>query len=517
MLKRTFLLLLLALLAALLSACAASWALPGLPSAETSSLAAHLPALRPGQEAWLEGLEALPTYRMQVRVDPAELTLSGQMTLTLPPLPAGAVPTELYFRLYPNLSHYGGRMYVDLVKVNEQGAPFSYAAADTAVHVAVPPTAIAPGQPVTVGIQWHLEADTFPSSRYTLFGESEGILSLPLFYPVLAVRAEGESGEWHLEQGLAQGDAAFSDAALYEVTVTLPEGMVVVSTGTVVAVNDHQAGQGSQAALGPGWKDWHIVTGPAREFAMFVSDQFRLAEAVAGDVRINSWYLPGAELTGRAAAEYAAAALRIYQDAFGPYPYSELDIMAGPLTNRGMEYPGLLELGVRLYGDKADQLEMRIAHEVGHQWWYNLVGSDPVNRPWLDEGLAEYATYFYTEKTRGKDAADLLAAFRWETAVAYARQQGVDTVVDQPVEAFQSNNYETMVYGKAALFFNALHQAMGDKRFLELLRRYASDYRFQIATPEDFLALAEEMAGDTATDLYRQYILEPEAVPLPVD
>jgi aminopeptidase N len=160
---------------------------------------------------------------------------------------------------------------------------------------------------------------------------------------------------------------------------------------------------------------------------------------------------------------------------------------------------------------------MRIAHEVAHQWWYNMVGSDPVNRPWLDEGLAEYATYFYREKTRGKEAADLLAAFLWETAVAYARKQGLDTVVDQPVEAFQSNNYETMVYGKAALFFNALHQAMGEERFLQLLRRYVSDYRFKIATPEDFLALAEEMAGDTAIDLYRQYILEPEAVPLPVD
>lgn len=517
MLKRSSLLSLLVVMAALLSGCAAGLALPGLPLARTDTLAAHMPALRPNQVPSLDGWESLPIYGMKMRIDPAELSLTGQMTLGLPALPEGAVPTEIYFRLYPNLSHYGGRMYVDLVKVNEQGAPFSYAAADTAVHVAVPPSAIGPGQPVSIEMQWHLEADSFPSSRYTLFGESEGVLSLPLAYPVLAVQATNGSGEWRLDQGLAQGDAAFSDAALYEVTVTVPEGMVVVSTGTVVAVGDHQADQDGQTILEPGWKDWHIVTGPVREFAVFLSDQFRLAEAVAGDVRINSWYLPGAEQAGRAAAEYAAAALRIYQDLFGRYPYSEMDVMAGPMTNRGMEYAGLLELGVRLYGDKADQLEMRIAHEVAHQWWYNLVGSDPVNHPWLDEGLAEYATYFYTEKTRGKEAADLLAAFRWETSVAFARQQGMDTVVDQPVEAFHSRNYETMVYGKAALFFNALHQAMGDERFLELLRRYASDYRFKVATPEDFMALAEEMAGDTATDLYQQYILEAEAVPLPVD
>jgi aminopeptidase N len=225
--------------------------------------------------------------------------------------------------------------------------------------------------------------------------------------------------------------------------------------------------------------------------------------------------LAGDEATGRAAAEYTAAALRIYQDLFGPYPYNELVVVAGPLTFRGMEYPGLFELGVDLYRQNADELEFRVAHEVAHQWWYNLVGNDPVNMPWLDEGLAEFATYFYTLHTAGQARADALAVQRWQAPYAAVRNMGLDAATNQPVEAYQASNYETIIYGKAALFHNELRQAMGEERYLDMLRAYIARHRFGIATSEDLLALVEEYGGAKAKDLYRQWIVEANTEPRP--
>jgi hypothetical protein len=500
---------LLLLISMLLTGCA-GLALPG-QAPPADALAHFRLAMAPDQRALIDQLPSLPIYRIAVRIDPADLSVIGEMELTLPPVAEAAPPADLYFRLYPNLAHYGGQMGIDLVTVNDQGAPFSYAASDTAVHVAVPPTAVTPDQPIVVGFRWRLQARQWPAERYSLFGDSQGVISLPLFYPLLAVRQRSDPAQWHLELGNIQGDAAFSETALYDVTATVPEGYTVVSTGSALAVTDHQTQQAGQAVVEPGWKDWRLVSGPAREFALFLSNQLRLAETTAYGVQLNSWYLPGDEVSGRAAAEYAAAALRIYQDLYGPYPYREIDILAGPLTFRGMEYPGLFELGSDLYRSHADELEFRVAHEMAHQWWYNIVGNDPVNTPWLDEGLAEYSTYYYLQKTRGQAAADRLVATRWEAAYDYVRSKGLDAAVNQPVDAFQPNNYETLVYGKAALFFHALAEAIGEESFQTLVRRYSEQFRFGVATPEEFMSLAEEMAGATARDLYRQWILQVDA------
>lgn len=479
---------------------------------DPTELALYGQALSPSQRQLLADMPSMPAYRMQVQVDPDLQTLTGQMSLRIPPDPEATVPVELYFRLYPNLAHYAANMGVDLVSVNGQGAPFSYAASGTALHIVVPPDSVSPGEPITVDMTWHMSLPTWPEGYYVLFGEADGVLSLPLFYPVLAVQDDQAPDGWRLDLGTPQGDAAFSEMALYQVTVDAPADQVIVASGTLLGIEDVPSPAPEGTTDGDAsWKSWQFVAGPSREFAFFLSDQFRLTETVAADVRVNSWYLAGDEAAGRAAAEYAAAALRVYGELFGSYPYAELDVVAGPLTFRGMEYPGLVELGLDLYRHSAYELEFRVAHEVAHQWWYNLVGNDAVNVPWLDEGLAEYATYFYYKKVGGQEDADRLVQ-RWETAYAYARDRGLDVVVNQEAGAFQGN-YEAMVYGKAALFHDALRKALGEEQYLALLRRYVEAKRYGVATPDDLLALIKEFGGSSAEALYQQWILEVEDVP----
>ncbi|MCS6844592.1 MAG: M1 family metallopeptidase [Caldilineales bacterium] len=498
-------------LVAVLAGCQ-GWPLIGRGSPPPDPLAAFRLAMMPDQAMWVDREPPWPVYRIRARLDPAELALTGDLTLTLPADFLGPALSELYFRLYPNLAHYAGQMAVDLVTVNGQGAAFEYRASDTAVRVLIPPAAIRQGEPTAVGLRWRLRVRSWPPNRYTLLGESEGVISLPLFYPILAGRQPGVADSWRLDLGLVQGDAAFTETALYDVTLEVPADYRVVGSGSVLAVTDvsSPAAEGEEPTAP--WRAWRIVTGPVREMALFVSDRLQLAESTAYGVQINSWYLPGDEAAGRAAADYAAAALRIYHDVLGPYPYRELDVVAGPLTYRGMEYPGLFVLGFDLYRSHADEMEFRVAHEMAHQWWYNLVGNDPVNAPWLDEGLAEFSTYYYRLLTRGEAAAERLAATRWRSAVAYAHSRGLDAVVNQPVQAFLPSVYETMVYGKAALFFYELYTAVGAEAFQGFLRDYIEAYRFGVATPDGFIALAEERLGPVARELYDRLILSAEGV-----
>jgi len=480
--------------------------------ASPDEMAPYRPAMQPAAQGQLETLGSFPRYEIQLRIDPAaKEQLTGEKRVEVSGRERVWVPhrgqkelKELYFRLYPNLPRYGGSMGIDGLAVNGQSVPFSYAAESTAIHIPLPKPLL-PGTKAMVELSFNLKVIE-SEGGYTLCGKNRGILSLPLFYPVLAVHDEGAGfPPWHLEIAPSQGDVAFVETGLYLVTATVPSNVVVAGTGTVVTTT--MSGQVE------GWSDWHFVGGPRREFMLILSPDFQTASTDACGARVTSYFLPEDRGTGLTALHYAATALRIYCQHYGPYPYRDMAIVSAPLQHYGMEYPGLNLIGLDLYRQRRSDLEFLIAHEVAHQWWYSVVGNDPLNFPWLDEGLAEYSTYTYYQARYGTAAAEALLERRWRTPYHYAVEHGMDAAVNQPSSAFTGNNYETMVYAKAALFFDALRREVGDETYYRLLREYLDRYRYGIATPSDFLAVAEEVSGRDLGAIYQRWILTASAGP----
>jgi aminopeptidase N len=281
------------------------------------------------------------------------------------------------------------------------------------------------------------------------------------------------------------------------VTLTLPPTQTLVTTGSVLSETLDLNGQ----------RSYRISGGPFREFAFLVSDQYQMAETTAYGTVLRSYYLLGDEAAGRATLNVAAAALRSYEDAFGPYPFDEMIVAEGPLLHYGMEYPGLNLIGSHLYREQRAELENRVVHEIAHQWWYAQVGNDQVNTPWLDEGLAEYSMSMYYRQVYGEARTNTLVNQRWLVPYQVAVENEYDAVVNQPSSAFIDWAYEVIVYAKAALFFNALHQEVGDETFKAIMREYVSQFRWGIAAPDDLLDVAESVSGQDLDALYNRWIL----------
>jgi len=455
-------------------------------------LAAYRPALIASAQDDLDALADLPRYDITLTVHPERLLVSGQETVRYSNV-TGAPLEEIVFRPYPNLPHYGGQMTVTTVRVDDELVTAITDAEDTALRVPLS-TPLRPDQSIEIELDFTVVVQ--PVSGDTVFGAGQDILSLPDCYPLLAVRDEVS---WRTDVAPAHADAVFSEVALYTVDVIAPAGIVVASCGTAAQPTANEDDTCT----------WHLVGGPRREFALVLSADFVTASTTVGEkTMVTSYYLSRHSDAGRAALRYGAAALRIYSELFGPYPYSDFKIVAAPLGYRGMEYPGLTLLGLDLYDEWVEELEFRVVHEVGHQWWYAQVGSDPIREPWLDEGLTEYSAYEYYRLIYGQARADELVRTRWRAAYVYARQQGWDVVVGQSASAF-GGNYEAMVYAKAALFFHALRQQVGEDVYRAILRRYLREYRYRTATGADFLALAEEVSGQDLHPLYAQWIGNP--------
>jgi hypothetical protein len=454
-------------------------------------LAAYRPALGSRFIADPAQLAAMPQYSITVQVNPASRNYTGTVEVSFPV--TGSAPLkELYFRLYPNLPQFNGQVQVTSVTVNGASVNFSYAADGTAVRV-VPPKPLAVGQPARVAMSYTGQPPEHKDDIYTLVGKSKGVFSLGTFYPIIpASRAGGPA----LEEADPQGDEGFQEAALYDVALTTPADQVVAATGTLV---------GEQQAAN-GWVTRHYVQGPAREFSLVMSPEFQVLEEDAYGTRVRSYFMPDDADGGKSALYDAVAALQIYSDEFGPYPYRDMAVVEAPLGSRGQEFPGMSLIGAQVYSKNQTSLEKLIVHEVAHQWWYNQVGSDQTMTPWLDEGLAEYSMYVYYTGRHGAPEADTLRLQRWDLPVASARRNGMDMPIGLPVTAYKSQNYEQMIYAKGALFFATLRDQLGPSMFRDALRNYLDTYRWRIAPPEGFRKVAEQASGKDMRALFKQWL-----------
>lgn len=435
-------------------------------------------------------LGPLPEYQLTLELDVAHRRLVGRQQVTFPNR-TGVDLNEIVLRLYPNLPQYGGQMGIGPVWVNGERGTSYLRADDTSLLIPLSQQ-LAPEASATISMTFDVEIPQ-RDSGYVLFGYSQDIWSLPSAYPLLAVH---DGSSWREDIAPAFSDAVFADVACYEVSLTLPSTLTLVTTGSVVSDN----------LTADGRRTHRIVGGPLREFTWLANPDYLVAETLAQGVSVRSYYLPGDEAAGQAALNTAAAALRIYSDAFGSYPYAEMKVVEAPVNYFGMEYPGLNLIGLALYRDRRAELEDRLAHEIAHQWWYAQVGNDQINTPWLDEGLAEYSTATYYREVYGQARVNTLINQRWLVPYQVAVDDGLDAIVNQPASAF-GGEYEIIVYGKAALFFDALRQELGDETYQAVLREYLVRYRWRIATPSDFLGMAESVSGQDLDALYNHWIL----------
>lgn len=484
--------------------------LNGCGRASVNPMVRFLPALRPEFRDEVAKLTTLPRYDIDVELFPQENKLRGVMKVHLVNTSPNAW-RYVIFRLYPELADYKGNMIIESAAVNGIPVPYGYQANDTALRVQFPNSVfLEPDEAVTIRLTWSLDIPVFSDSSrvYVLFGKSQEMYTLPLFYPSLAVYDAdmGVNGEWWLEEGTNRGDVAFNLASLFVVTATMPADQVPVTSGTLIT-----------STFVDGQRARHVwVTGPSREFLLHTSNQFESAHVEANGTRVTSYWLKGERGMGQAALNYGVAALRIYSENFGPYPFRDMRVAPAPLFVRGMEYPQVSLIGVELYDEQNNDLELLVAHEVAHQWWYQIVHNDPVSEPWLDEPLAEYAMKLYLVELRGERAANSLLRRRWDAPVQGMSEEGRATLIDQGVAEFATDLlYETIVYAKGALFYDAVHQSLGDRRFRAFLQDYFNAHRYGIVSTNDWLQALHALNAPEVEVLYEEWVHRPPTQPTP--
>jgi aminopeptidase N len=204
-------------------------------------------------------------------------------------------------------------------------------------------------------------------------------------------------------------------------------------------------------------------------------------------------------------------ALKSYEQRFGEYPYPEMELTGTPMLALGIEYPGIMAMNLDLYDPEASiggapsyvYLEATVAHEVSHQWFYNVVGNNQVQQPWLDEALAQYSTYLYFLDTYGTQAA---SGFEQSWYDRWDLTNRADIPIGLPAGDYQGAEYSAIVYGRGPIFISELSQQMGQNNLDRFLRQYVQQHAWGIATEAGFESAAEEACECVLDDLLSGWV-----------
>jgi alanyl aminopeptidase len=181
-----------------------------------------------------------------------------------------------------------------------------------------------------------------------------------------------------------------------------------------------------------------------------------------------------------------------------PYPYGKLDHVAVPEFKFGaVENPGLitykasalLQSPVDNETEKSRRIRSLQAHEVGHQWFGDMVTQATWDDVWLSEGFATWFSAKVMDQEQ-PPARKLLASVAARERIM-ATDAGPKT---RPVRLEMNSRkdtdgvYSQIVYQKGAAILVMLDGWLGEDRVRDGLRRYLTAHKFGNASTADLEA-----------------------------
>lgn len=397
---------------------------------------------------------------------------------------------EIVFTVEPNVWDGSFR----LEQVTTQGQYASYRLSGNRLVIPLM-TNLNPGCEIELDLQFALQIPRIGIGLGAFkgyYGYAERQINLSYWLPMIATRS---MNDWVVHTSQAIGEQVVIDPADWDVVLTIlnaPEGVIIAAPGEV----EQQDGA-----------RWVITHHDSRDVAISISPAFRVAsEVTANGITVELYHFADTErvaANGQTvdgaphALDVSVKAIEQYSTLFGAYPYSRMVVVQGDFPD-GMEFSGLVYVSTTWFydyeGGADNYLTVITVHEVSHQWWYGLVGSDAAIAPWMDEALATYSEYMFFEEFYPE-----LKNWWWSFRVAWYNPQGA---VDSTVYEFENvRDYIDAVYLRGVQMLQNVRDDIGNEAFFDLLAAYVSAANGQIATPDLFWSLLtdEQLEATAAT------------------
>jgi hypothetical protein len=367
-------------------------------------------------------------------------------------------------------------------------------------------------------------------SYFSRSGFADGEFMVTQWYPKPAVF---DKNGWHEYPYLDMGEF-YSEYADYQVDITLPSTYVVGATGVLQNADELEqykktgalnlAGKSDKPALyvpkNPNSKKTlRYIMKNVPDFAWFADRNFvvqydTVKLASGRNVDVFTYYHNKRKSLWVNSAGYVKDAVKHYSEWIGEYEYPVVQAIEGPANNAsgGMEYPTITL--ITSPDAKPESLDAVITHEVGHNWFMSMLGSNERLHSWQDEGMNSYYQFRYeAEKYRSntifgdaiqKDVKALpLDQFQSTIYNAMAENIPMNNPIALPAEEYKtSDDYAMASYLKAALWMYILESSLGKDQIDKAFQTYFSDWKHKHPSPQDMKASFEKATGKDLTKFF---------------
>lgn len=213
-------------------------------------------------------------------------------------------------------------------------------------------------------------------------------------------------------------------------------------------------------------------------------------------VQAFTFYTPEGKENWKNSIDMLKDAIRFRSSLVGEYPYTVVSAVETPIGfDGGMEYPTITSIAP---GYGARELDLLIGHEVGHNWFYGILGSNERDHPWMDEGINTYYDKRYERWKYGVDTSNWAARRLPEDPEKLVVASLIKIKKDQPISTpstdFTPLNYSVIAYTKTAIWMQELESMMGTRPFDSAMQAYYRQWQFRHPAPADFRETMQERA-----------------------
>jgi len=390
-----------------------------------------------------------------------------------------AVSTTQFSQAYPN-GFSEGNISIEQVNIADKAVKYEIGGEDKNILIVPLENKLRANSSVEIDINFEL---TIPNCNHR-FGYGENTLNLGNWYPVACVF---EDEEFKKDGYSTNGDPFYSDIANYLVTFSYPTELKLASTGNMVSSVE----QG-------GIKTDIYQAQAVRDFAMVLSEKFEVKSELVGDTQVNYYYYD--DNNSDSNLQTSVDALNTFNDLIGLYPYKVLNVVKANFLQGGMEYPNLVYISDNVKVDS--EYKNVIIHEIAHQWWYGVVGSNECEYAWMDEALTEYTTALFYDKNTGYEMTtrevlgNALNSYLLFCDVYREVYGDLNSSMNRNIHDFGTETeYVYLTYVKGVLMFDSIADIIGQNRMEKCLKEYYKVNAMHNAKPKDLVECFENASN----------------------
>ncbi len=409
-------------------------------------------------------------YELDLDIDPALETVSGTVTVecsvTTNPL------TLLALDLFDNMT-------VTETRVN--GTPVAFTHEFNLITIDAGGS-FPPGETLLLAVDYAgqpISGGRFGGFQFSTHGDNSAVA-------VYSISAPDYARSWWPCKDV------LDDKATADIWITVPDTLIVASNGRLIDTAD--AGAGKRRFE---WRELYPIS--TYLISVAISDYLVYSEyyhhTPMDSMEVVYFVYPEDSLEAKEDFNVTVSMIDFYSSIFGPYPFlaEKYGMAEASWGSLGMEHQTCTTYGEGFIRGN-HQFDLKVAHELAHQWWGDFVTIGDWRDIWLNEGFATYAEALWEEQTGGFQAYKLFMSI-------INRESGFPGSIYDPDDLFN-----TTVYWKGAWTLHMLRHVMGDSVFFQVLDDYGSAHAYTNAVTTNFQQVCETVHGEDLSWFFDQWV-----------